>query len=798
MASSGRVTTNTLRNSKYYVDWEITSQSVSGNYSTIKWKAGIITGGDYWYTNAMKINSITINGSTVLSGGVYSDVIGGTKQLASGTKKIYHNDDGEKDISITIKGWLYDYGNCSGSDTWELKDIPRYAKVTQEVSSKTETSMRIRWSSDKTIDKLWYSVSDGSTWVEVPTEETTGGVYEVEGLSPNNLYYVKTKARRKDTGLESETSRLEVTTYNYPYCSETPNFVIGEELTLQLYNPLSRLVTVYFIGANGESLSSDTTSMTTATGYNTDTFIEKLYASIPSSQSGKYQIKVEYGDSVKITNNNNVYSVNQSDCLPIFEDFTYRDNSDIANVTGNNQVLVVGRSNLEVTINADNKMIPQKSALPNKYTATIEGINATGNHSDNDIILNLGAVNTYGTKRLSVTAYDSRNVPKTIYKDITVYEYTKPVINLEVSRLNNFEAQTTLKIHGTYDLLNINGISKNTITSVLYRYRETGGNWSEWATANATITNDKFTCNDVIVSLDNTKAFDIEAKVLDRLDEEVASGSIDVGEAIFIISSNKKTCYIKGKEIMTGLSKDINRTDLNEYTTDIVLGYGHNISNMPTEDLNLGHLISIPRHEQEGFVTQLFSPYTTDDLYIRKCDEGVWGAWKQLTHKVGDIYVTSKNENPSSYLGGTWILVDKEFKPQYLDADTGIFTHNTTNVSESSAVAVLGGHTLRIRLTVVNKIALNDTNKELGTINLSKVGVANFVYTVNFFGSCSDDTSLVRGQVVHNTGVVNHLGTVGGTSIEASKTTNIDFTIPLIEERMLNEFCDKFYWKKTA
>ena len=189
---------------------------------------------------------------------------------------------------------------------------------------------------------------------------------------------------------------------------------------------------------------------------------------------------------------------------------------------------------------------------------------------------------------------------------------------------------------------------------------------------------------------------------------------------------------------------------------------------------------------------------------LNKIEEGIFQAHQNIdilksAYDVGSIYITNTNIDPATIFGfGTWEVIDKEFKSQFLPADAGIFTHNTTNVSESSAVAVLGGHTLRVRVTAVNKVALSDTNKELGTINLDKVGVSNFVYTLTSNGSCTDDTSIPRVSVTHNTGLITHLGTIGDSTIAIDETINIDFTVPLIAERMLDEFCDKFYWKRIA
>lgn len=662
MANSGRVLTNTLKNSQYYVDWQIASQSTNGNYSDINWQAGIIANQNQWYYNAMKINSIVINGNTVLSGGVYSNVNGGTHQLASGSIRIYHNDDGNKNIDVGISAWLYDYGNCSGANSWALTQIPRYANITSfEVLKRNETSVKIRYSVDANCDWAQYSKNDGSTWLDLPND----GI--IEGLSPNTLYNFKIKLRRTSNQLWTTSGRIQQTTYDYPKPSSLNHFVIGEGATVFLENPLGRNCTLDLIsketnGVIGTYVGSGHGNVNAE--FKTEEAIDKQYASIPNSQSGGYYAKVTYEGNVRTLDWNGKYSV-KGDEIPTFTNFTYKDtNSKVTNITGNNQVLVKGFSTLQVTISSSNKMVANKHASGKNYIATIEGLNANANYSTSNVTLDLGTVLDSGTKRLNVTAYDTRNLSTTAYKDIIVYDYTKPVINVDVARLNNFDAQTVLKINGTYDKLTINESNKNSITSVEYRYREVAGEWSEWTTVNTTITSGKFTCNDIVLSLDSTKSFELEVKASDKLDNNVASGTVDVGEAIFFISTNKKQCYINGKQVFTGLSQDVNRTDLNDYMNDFVAGYGHNLTNAPTSNLNLGHLLSIPRYEKEGFTTQLFSPYTTNDLYIRKCDEGVWGDWVNLNPISG----SNNNGYYIKYPDGTMIC------RTYIDTTT---TNNT-------------------------------------------------------------------------------------------------------------------------
>lgn len=546
--SSGSVNTTSSYGRYLTLQWSIDSTSISTNTTKIFWK--LVGGGDSGYVTCGNF-TVTIDGTTVFSSSdrvnVYNDTV-----IASGYKTLSHNNTGNKTFDVWVQAGIYYFAvNCSGGGSFELPTIPRYATSVQSLKSKTETSITMNWSSDSTIDYVWYSTNNGSNWITAGGVNGKSGSYTIDNLSPDTQYKVRTRVRRKDSQLTTDSATLNVTTYDIPHCTETPNFTIGEEVTLKFYNPLNRLMKVSFIGADETVLSTDETTMTTVTGYNSATFVSKLHATIPNFESGIYKIKVDW-DTHSTRTIGGKYTINFDWCRPIFNDFTYKDaNTSVTNVTGNDQVLLKGYSNLQVTVSSNNKMVARNSANPNKYIAVIDNLNKSENYSEDDVVIDVGTVMNEGTKRLTVSAYDSRNVFKSLYKDIMVYNYTKPVINIDVSRLNNFEAQTTLKINGTYDEIIIDGTGKNAITMVLYRYKETKGDWTEWTTANTTVTGNKFTCNDVILSLDNTKAFEIEAKVIDRISDGVASGSVDVGEAIFFISTNKKKCYVNRDPIIT-------------------------------------------------------------------------------------------------------------------------------------------------------------------------------------------------------------------------------------------------------
>lgn len=660
------VNTITLRSTSYqgrYMELvcEQVSNGSTANSSTINWTLTVAGGtSSYYDTGPTKVN---INGTEVYSKSRVkwdSEIFPASRGSVSGSITVPHNNDGSKSISVSFSTAIYT-GTVSEyeNDNWVLDSIPRYATVNlslkdTKLNSITETGVTIKWSSDSTIDHIWYSTSDGSTWIDKGSANGTSGSFTIGSLSPNTLYNVRIRVRRKDSQLTSDSSRLQITTYDYPYCTSTPNFTIGNLVSLKFYNPLSRAFNFYIVGNNEQLGVEYNCSSTLYTGMDSASSKTALYNSIPNQKSANYKIKVVYGNSTKIADYGNSYSINTSLCIPTFSEYTYKDtNANVTNVIGTDQALVKGLSTLQVTISSANKMTAKNGASPSKYIATIDTLNQSVSYSTSDITINVGTVKNSGTRRLSVTAYDTRNISYSVNKDVIVYEYDKPVVNVDVSRLNNFEAQTTLKIDGTYSKLTVDGVNKNAITSVQYRYCEVGGTWSSWTNANTTLNNGTFTCSDIILSLDNSKSFEIEVQATDKLDSNVASGTVDIGEAIFFISTNKKACYINGKKVATGLTEDINRADLNDYISDFVAGYGHNLTNAPSDTLNLGHLLSIPRHDAEGYVTQYFSPYGTQDLYMRKCEAGVWGSWSI----VNGIVESGSNSNGDyvKYSDGTMV-----------------------------------------------------------------------------------------------------------------------------------------------
>lgn len=426
-----------------------------------------------------------------------------------------------------------------------------YKNAVDEFSIGIEVELVSRLTSRYVRCEVKYSLNDNSYI-------SAGSLYgietfNIEGLTPNTKYNIKLLVQPTDySNFYIEFSNLK--TYDIPHCISSTDFIIGSNYTLRFENPLRRNFT-FQIKANGVILP-EKYSISSSSGIDmimsTNGIKEDLYKTIPDSQYGEYEVITSWGNYNKTSSNHKRYFVDEKESRPTFTDFEYHDgNTPVVNVTGNNQVMIKGYSNLVVTIPTDYKMTAKNGSTARNYVVSVGTINKNGNYKGAEAVeIGIGQLNTYGTIRLSVTAYDSRGLYTTVNKNIVVYDYKKPVLNLEGTRLNNFETETTFKAGGEYSKVTIDNVDKNRVTKVEYRYRETGGTWSDWGTVTTTLTSGKYTCNDIILVLDRDKTYEYETKVTDLVDSTSIVIPIDKGIAVLLISSNLKECFINGKKVL--------------------------------------------------------------------------------------------------------------------------------------------------------------------------------------------------------------------------------------------------------
>lgn len=126
-----KITTNTEYESYFWVEWSQASQDIASNKTKINWSCGVCCGHSF-YSNAIKMSGVSINGVLVYGGGTYSNFSSGNHTIASGTLDISHNANGTKSFTISpFTGWLYSNHNYSSNGgTYSLTTIPRKATIT--------------------------------------------------------------------------------------------------------------------------------------------------------------------------------------------------------------------------------------------------------------------------------------------------------------------------------------------------------------------------------------------------------------------------------------------------------------------------------------------------------------------------------------------------------------------------------------------------------------------------------------------------------------------------------------------
>ena len=121
------IKTDVKYKSYFWVKWEVQEQDTASNKSTIAWSCGLSPGEKY-YTNAIRMSAVTIDGVEVYAGGTYSDITDyKDRTFGSGTLEVEHDGDGSKTLVVgAFSGWLYGNGDYNASSrSFALPTIPR-------------------------------------------------------------------------------------------------------------------------------------------------------------------------------------------------------------------------------------------------------------------------------------------------------------------------------------------------------------------------------------------------------------------------------------------------------------------------------------------------------------------------------------------------------------------------------------------------------------------------------------------------------------------------------------------------
>ena len=422
-----------------------------------------------------------INGQVIKdSTGEVTGPRNGRVTIAQGSITVDHNSDGNKSVgfqALVQSTNLGIYGNIENS--FALTKIPRYTSITRfAVNKRDETSVTFDYATSDTTDYAWYSKDNGSTWSNLPTNNI------VTGLSANTTYNFKLRVRRKDSQLTTDSGTYAQTTYNYPYCTEAPDFVIGNNVTVKFYNPLNRSIQIRMWSHRSAQFVSDliTTSGTSYTGFSN--IASRLYESIPNNTNSGYNIDVHYGSNKAVKQGGNYRTVGNE--APSFYNFTYRDtDAGTTALTGNNQTIVKGYSNVEAIVSTANKATPKNSASMSKYRLSIGEATAEVAYSSSAQVAT--TIANVLSNSFTMYAIDSRgySTAKTITASTYINYSPIKITSLNAIRTNSVTSETTLNFSGTIWNGSFGSVT-NAINSCSYRYRRAGT--STWTNGTTNVT----------------------------------------------------------------------------------------------------------------------------------------------------------------------------------------------------------------------------------------------------------------------------------------------------------------------
>lgn len=479
-----------------------TSWSSASNSSQVRYLVQLTTTGASYNDN-------NITTTYVIGGTTYTNThklpTKKTTTIVDNTVTIYHNADGTGSVNASFScPTRISAGTITGSKSLTLTTIPRYATITAfSISAINETTIRVNWGANATCDSVAYSL-DGGGWVY-----RSGTTFDITGVSAGVQHSVRIGVRRQDSQLWSYSDTKYVTTYAYPYVSSAPSFVVGNTLTIGLYNPLGRSIDAYAIGNDGTQKFIQTLTGTSISGFVNQDWQDFWYSTMPNSSSGTYKIRLVVSSLGRdTTTSGSSYSVNSSSVAPIFTTFDYEDvNATTLALTGNNKIFIPKYSNLKVTISDENKAVAQNFATMQYYNIAGTNFEYTSPFE--------ATINNYEQTSVKVFAIDSRNL-STLAPEQPLNTLNYNVVQKgtnEYSRSGQgVGTQVTFVFRGSFWKENFGQVN-NELTAT-YRFKKT--NESNWTTGTSTIsissdTSGTFNYSGILAGDTSDNGFDVES-----------------------------------------------------------------------------------------------------------------------------------------------------------------------------------------------------------------------------------------------------------------------------------------------
>lgn len=424
---------------------------------------------------------------------------------------------------------IYWHDNNNGTDVW-LDDLNIWEIGYDQSSRSITSSITVSHKSDGTL-----SGYAKATWVKdgagTPYYAPNDGTAETEWVALTTIP-------------RASTPTITPSTFSVPATSGT--------LTINT-NRASSSFTHTITLKIGNTTIATKTGVGASTTINLADISNSILQQIPNATSTSITVTcVTYSGSTNIGTKTKTITANVSnDAAPTFSDFTFADtNATTTAITGNNSVMISGKSTIAATISAANAATANYSASMAKYTFAVAGLYADENYSASAITKTLGSPTVANNelpsamRDLTVSAIDSRGLSTAVTKAVTIVPYQAPTVNATALRVNGFENDTTISISGTFSRIEVSGTAKNTVNSssgVKYRYKaQSTSTWGSWTNKTATVdtATGSVSVANFTLNLDNQASYDIQVQITDKLETTIVSLVVSVGQPAFFIGTD--------------------------------------------------------------------------------------------------------------------------------------------------------------------------------------------------------------------------------------------------------------------
>lgn len=278
-----------------------------------------------------------------------------------------------------------------------------------------------------------------------------------------------------------------------------------------------------------------------------------------------------------------------SSATPTITSCSYADiNATTTAITGNNQQIIQNNSNVRFTFTG---LTAVKYSTLQGISVTVNGVTKSQALSGTtaNATIDFGTINVSSNTTAKITLRDSRNNVRIQNLTITMLAWALPNAVITCARRSNFYEETDLNVDGS-----ISSLAGHNTMSLSFRYKENGAqNWSDYITLQDAVT--------YTATLDNTKAWNIQVLVQDRIGSTTYNLNIDKGIPIVMFDRLKKSVGIEklptidnGLEVYGGINAGgsiVTNGGINA-SGNITTGGGLNCYWINTRDITSSYIIN--------------------------------------------------------------------------------------------------------------------------------------------------------------------------------------------------------------